>query len=65
MSNMGYCRFENAHRDLSECARMVMCDGIGCLSESEAQYADRLRELCERYINDYDEAKALEKARGA
>lgn len=50
---MSYCRFEGTYRELSYCLDDIVNDAE--LSENEAYYAKRMRDLCEEYIQAYDE----------
>ena len=50
---MSYCRFENTFGDLSECVGAL--EEREELSNSEQIYAKLMREMCEEYINAYDE----------
>ena len=52
MANMSYCRFENTLRDLVDCANAldrIVYEGES-ISESEWEYAQRMKEWCERFI---------------
>lgn len=51
MPNMSYCRFENTYRDLVDCLDNIN----GPLSEREHRYRERLVELCQGIIDEYDE----------
>jgi len=65
MANMSYCRFRNTELDLNDC--------IGALEDladdsemdqpqnDEINAAERMRELCERYIESYDAWKSVDK----
>lgn len=50
---MSYCRFENTYRDLTDCVGALE-DGEK-LSASEKRYAKRMRDLCEEYIELFNE----------
>lgn len=52
MANMSYCRFENTYGDLEDCVEALR-NGKD-ISKSEKQYADRMRELCDEFIELYD-----------
>ena len=52
MANMFHCRFENTCGDLYECF-VAMANGEE-LSSSEKRYAERMRAICERYIEAFD-----------
>ena len=53
MSNMSYCRFENTFRDLEDCVDALVDNND--LSEREANFAHRMRNLCEEYLDAYEE----------
>ena len=51
MSNMSYCRFHNTFWDLKKCVESLQYEvGIDDLTESEKDFALRMRELCEQYL---------------
>ena len=53
MANMSYCRFKNTLRDLVDCVNAleaVVYEGES-ISESEWEYAKRMKEWCERFID--------------
>ena len=56
--NMSYCRFENTFRDLEDCVDAIVNDED--ISEREANFAHRMRNLCEEYIQAYDEWQELQ-----
>ena len=56
MANMSYCRFENTYRDLLDCYHNI----DRRLSESEHQYRERLVDLCQDILNDYNPADIVE-----
>ena len=56
--NMSYCRFENTFRDLEDCVDAIVNDED--ISEREANFAHRMRNLCEEYIQAYDEWEELQ-----
>lgn len=52
MANMSYCRFKNTLRDLVDCVNAleaVVYEGES-ISESEWEYAKRMKGWCERFI---------------
>ena len=51
--NMSYCRFENTFRDLEDCVDALVDNED--LSEREANFAHRMRNLCEEYLDAYEE----------
>lgn len=56
MANMSYCRFENTLQDLADCVNAldgVVYDGES-ISESEWEYAKRMRVWCERFMDIFD-----------
>ena len=53
MPYMSYCRFEGTYEELGSCISDITGDVE--LSEREEKYAKRLRDLCEEYIQAYDE----------
>lgn len=69
MGNMSYCRFENTSSDLYDCvdalSNMEMRDGVlgevseysgewSALSEHERDAANEMKELCERYLEIFE-----------
>lgn len=57
MANMSYCRFENTKSDLADCVnalRWVIEDG-DTISEREWRKAEDMRELCEEFLELFDE----------
>lgn len=50
MANMSYCRFENTYRDLLDCYLNINTQ----LSDREHSYRERLAQLCEDIIEDYN-----------
>ena len=53
MANMSYCRFENTLHDLADCSNAldrIVYDGES-ISKSEWEYAKRMKEWCERFID--------------
>lgn len=63
MTNMSYCRFENTFADLADCVmkleEMVNEEHFN-LSQSEKEYANRMRALCREYLDIYEVLKELE-----
>lgn len=53
MANMSYCRFENTYSDLCDCFNAIK-NGEK-LSEDELYYAEKMRNLCEKFIEEFDE----------
>jgi hypothetical protein len=51
MANMGYCRFENTYRDMMDCYYNINNN----LSEREHKYREKILELCEQMISEFDE----------
>lgn len=56
MANMSYCRFENTSRDLADCVGAL--EGVAYdneeISKREWEYAKRMKELCEEYLEMFD-----------
>lgn len=50
MPNMSYCRFENTYRALMDCYHNIN----NGLSESESNYRNKLIELCQDILDEYD-----------
>lgn len=50
MANMSYCRFENTYRDLLDCSYSINKG----LSESEHKYRERLVQLCQDILDEFD-----------
>ena len=58
MANMSYCRFRNTYIDFADCVYTLesIIDGEEKpLSPEELNAAKRMRELCEEYIELFDE----------
>ena len=57
MANMSYCRFENTYYDLIDCknALLDIAEDGESISKREWAYAKRMRDLCERFIDSFDE----------
>lgn len=51
--NMSYCRFENTYSDLADCVDALEDNNIN--SESEHNYARRMYDLCQKYIDTYED----------
>ena len=47
---MSYCRFENTYKDLLDCLSNINND----LSKSEAEYRERLVDVCKEIIEEYE-----------
>ena len=57
MANMSYCRFENTKSDLADCVEAleeIAYDGEE-ISRREWEYAKRMRDLCESYLETFEE----------
>jgi hypothetical protein len=52
MANMSYCRFENTYNDLYDCYNNINDQ----LSDEEHSYRQRLVEMCQSIIDEYDES---------
>lgn len=50
MANMSYCRFENTYRDLVDCAQAMN----ETLSEREHKYKEKLVNVCQEIIEEYE-----------
>lgn len=51
MSNMGYCRFQNTEKDLSDCIDALNEDGdLSSFSDTEQEAAHRILALCADFI---------------
>lgn len=51
MANMSYCRFHNTYWDLKQCVESLQFEvDINDLPKLEKDYALRMRELCEQYL---------------
>lgn len=60
--NMSYCRFENTYQDLRDCydamerqAELQSSGHDSDLSQSEANYKQRLIALCQTIVEDFTE----------
>lgn len=63
MANMSYCRFENTFADLADCVMALeemVNEGHFNLSQSEKEYANRMRAQCREYLDIYEVLKELE-----
>lgn len=58
MANMSYCRFRNTKLDLADCIygleELIDCEEEQ-LSPEEQAAADRMYELCQEYMERYEE----------
>ena len=52
MINMGHCRFENTYLALCECYDAMM--DYSEVSETEREYAKKLKEKCQEFIDDFN-----------
>ena len=54
---MSYCRFENTYRDLVDCVNALerAVQYGESISESEMNYAKRMYEWCEQFVDLFDE----------
>jgi hypothetical protein len=50
MANMSYCRFHNTYWDLKQCVESLHEVDINDLPKLEKNYALKMRELCEQYL---------------
>lgn len=60
MANMSYCKFRNTKLDLADCVNTLeyLRDGDEePLSPEEMSAAERMYELCQEYIELFDELK--------
>lgn len=65
MANMSYCRFRNTRTDLEDCVNALenstehkgtyVDEDFDEISQEEISAAKRMRSLCERYIEAFDE----------
>ena len=55
MANMSYCRFQNTRLDLEDCIDGLVDDGIDSLSPEELRAAKRMYELCQEFIDQWEE----------
>lgn len=51
--NMSYCRFSNTLVDLEDCCGAL--EEGAAISWEEMRKAERMREMCERYIEAFDQ----------
>ena len=56
MANMSYCRFENTFRDLQDCVDNM----YNISSEREKLYRSRMFDLCQQFIEEYDDVKFVD-----
>ena len=57
MANMSYCRFRNTKNDLADCVNAledIAYDGEE-ISDVEWENAKRMKELCEQYLEIFEE----------
>ena len=57
MANMSYCRFENTKSDLVDCVNALerIAYDNESISEREWDYAKRMRDLCEQFVEEFDD----------
>lgn len=57
MANMSYCRFENTKSDLADCVNALerIAYDNESISEREWKYAKRMRDLCEQFVEEFDD----------
>lgn len=55
MANMSYCRFENTSRDLRDCVNALEDIAYEGISKREWHYAKTIRNLCEEYLEAFDD----------
>jgi hypothetical protein len=55
MSNMSYCRFENALADLKDCYDELSENGLDVLSDRERKYAVALLKTCAAIASDFED----------
>ena len=62
MSNMSYCRFENTSRDLRDCVDAMeeayTVDELD-LSQSELASMNRMRVLCQEFLDQYERLEGM------
>jgi len=62
MSNMSYCRFENTSRDLRDCVDAMeeayTVDELD-LSQSELVSMNRMRVLCQEFLDQYERLEGM------
>lgn len=60
MANMSYCRFQNTHLDLIDCVitlEKLLDNKEEMLSWDEKHASEQMYELCQHYIEIYEELK--------
>lgn len=68
MANMSYCRFQNTYRDLHDCTNaleeLINNNGVDRygdkLSQEEAYAAKKMYDLCQEFIDFYEQLKEIE-----
>ena len=60
MANMSYCRYQNTAIDLEDCAAAMEEEGYEGLEFKEQMAADRLYEICQRYMQAYEQQKEFD-----
>lgn len=55
MANMSYCRYQNTAIDLEDCAAAMEEEGYEGLEFKEQMAAERLFEICQRYMEAFSE----------
>lgn len=58
MSYMSYCRFEGTAGDFGACVEQLQTSGIPKHNEYEAHAAQRLYNMCQEYMDAYEEAQS-------
>jgi hypothetical protein len=61
MANMSYCRYQNTAIDLEDCASAMEEEDYSELSFQERMAADRMYEICQRYMSAYEQATGTER----
>lgn len=61
MSNMSYCMFQNTYYDFKDCINALEehLDEEYTISENEMEYAKRMYEACQVFIDRFEEIEEM------
>jgi len=59
MINMGHVRFENTYLALCECVDELIDEDWNEISESEQEYAQKLKDKCQEFIEEMEEKRSV------
>ena len=61
MSNMSYVRYENTYKALEECLNALKNEGDYDISDSEKEFREDLKTLCQDFIRTFNKMVKNEK----